>query len=101
LRELLLGDGYWAKGALEGLTLRMTEAQAETLIELCREGKSGRNDAFFSVFWKMPSGLSDSAKSGALALLEAARGADRDALFYPLIRNWDATIEKALTKRAS
>lgn len=86
LQRLLLAERSIAAGALEGLGLGMTEQQAEVLIRLVEDGHSGRRGAFLSVFFAMPESLPGRALERLWKIYDGARGAERDALLYPLVR---------------
>lgn len=101
LRELLMGEERIAAGALAGLSISMTALQAETLLRLTEEGRSGRRSAYLSAFFAMPEDLSDDTWRRLFGLYESARGAERDALLYPLVRAGGPELQKKLLASAS
>lgn len=101
LRALLLGEEPVASGALAALALSMTPSQAETLLGLTEEGRSGRRSAYLSVFFAMPEELSEPIWRRLFGLYQGARGSDRDALLYPLVRAGGPELKKDLLLSAS
>lgn len=101
LREFLLADEPIASGALGGLGQGMTPAQAEVLIRLTEEGRSGRRSAYLSVFFAMPAALSSDVWRRLFRLYQSAQGSDRDALLYPLVRAGSPELLENLFIRAS
>jgi hypothetical protein len=101
LEKLLLGEEPVALGALSGLALGMTSSQAELLIALTQEGRSGRRAAFLSVFFAAPDTVADDAMRQLLDMYEVARGADRDALLHPLIGAGGPELWRQLMARSS
>ncbi len=86
LEGYLIGEKAVARGALQGLARGMTTEQAQVLIGLVDEGHSGRRDALLSAFFAMPERLPAESLTKLEHLYLRARGADRDALLYPLVR---------------
>lgn len=86
LRQLLTSRRTaWAEGAFHQLSAGMTPNQADTVVDLLVEGRSGRTSQLLDVLWALPSELSPSTERALLGLLTTTNGQDRDALFDGLV----------------
>jgi len=75
------------EGVLQSLRGRTSMNQAETVIELLVEGKSGLRSELLQSVWTFPKGLSDARVKDLLELLREARGGERDQLLSALAEN--------------